>query len=264
MQVKVFGWDIRVFLGIVLLIGFGSSCVNTKKAVYFLDQKDATILSETKVPEIVIQNNDIIGISVSSLNPTAAGIFNAPNTAYATTSTGVSLQSSGYLVNAEGYIQFPILGNVKASGYTTNQLREQLVKTITDKKLLVDPIVTVRYLNFKVSVLGEVDHPMVVNVTNEKITLLEALGMAGDITVYGRRDNVMIIREEQGNKTIKRLNLNSSELLSSPYYYLKSNDIVYVESNKAKIASSSRGNQLLPILLSGLSFAAIIIDRLTR
>lgn len=238
--------------------------MNTKKSVYFIDQKDATIVSEVKVPEIVIQNNDIIGIFVSSLSASASNLFNAPNTSYATTSTGTALQSSGYLVSSEGLIQFPILGNIKAAGYTTNQLREQIARSITEKKLLVDPIVSVRYLNFKVSVMGEVDHPLVVNVTNEKITLLEALSMAGDITVYGRRDNVMVIREEQGSKTIKRLDLNTNELLSSPYYYLKSNDIIYVEANKAKVASTSRTNQLLPILLSGLSFAAIIIDRLTR
>lgn len=243
-----------------------SSCVSTKNQLYFVDQKDATILSDTKIPETAIQNNDLLGIAVSSLNPAATAVFNSPNITYAnaSTSTGSTLQSSGYLVNSDGFIQFPFLGNIKAAGKTSNQLREEIINRILEKKLLVDPIVNVRYLNFKVSVLGEVEHPTVVNVPNEKITLLEALGMAGDMTIYGKRENVMVIREEEGKKIIKRLNLNSSDLFNSPYYYLKSNDIVYVEPNKARLASSTRTSQLLPIIFSALSFAAILIDRLIR
>jgi polysaccharide export outer membrane protein len=128
----------------------------------------------------------------------------------------------------------------------------------------VDPIVIVRHLNFRVSVLGEVSRPGIINVPSEKISLLEALGSAGDITVFGKKENVMILREENGVKKIKRIDLNSSELFDSPYYYLKSNDIVYVEANKAKVGSSTRSSQLLPIILSGLSFAAIILDRLVQ
>ncbi|HEU4472143.1 MAG TPA: polysaccharide biosynthesis/export family protein [Flavisolibacter sp.] len=243
-----------------------SSCVSTRKSVYFADQNDEVLLSTISIPEPVIQNNDLLSISVSSLNPQASSVFNMPNLSYANTTTaqGTPVQAGGYLVNPEGYIQFPILGAIKAAGLTENQLRTQIVKSLVDKKLLLDPIVTVRHLNFKVTVLGEVAHPTVINVPNEKITMLEALGLAGDITIYGKRDNVMLIREEAGKKTIKRLNLNSTELLSSPYYYLRSNDIVYVEPNKAKVAGSSRATQLLPIVLSGLSFAAIVVDRLTR
>jgi len=242
------------------------SCVNTRKAVYFSDQKDATLPNTITIPETVIQSNDLLSISVSSLSAEASAVFNAPNTASINSSSynGTTLTSSGYLVNADGTIQFPILGTIKAAGLTEAQLRNQLAKSLTDRKLLVDPIVNVRHLNFKVTVLGEVARPTVVNVPSEKITLLEALGLAGDITVYGKRDNVMVIREEQGQKVIKRLNLNNTELFNSPYYYLRSNDIVYVESNKAKIAGSGRGAQLLPIILSGLSFVAIIVDRATR
>jgi polysaccharide export outer membrane protein len=127
---------------------------------------------------------------------------------------------------------------------------------------LVDPIVSVRFLNFKVTVLGEVQRPTVVDVPDEKISLLEALGLAGDITIYGKRDNVMVIREENNQKIIKRLNLNSSEIFNSPYYYLKANDIVYVEANKARIATSTRTTQLLPIFLTALSFIAIMLDRI--
>jgi polysaccharide export outer membrane protein len=113
-------------------------------------------------------------------------------------------------------------------------------------------------------VLGEVSKPTVVTVPSEKISLLEALGMAGDMTLFAKRDNVLIIREESNQKKIKRINLNSQELFSSPYYYLQSNDIVYVEANKSKIASQSNSRQLLPIVLSGISLATIVLDRVLR
>jgi polysaccharide export outer membrane protein len=129
---------------------------------------------------------------------------------------------------------------------------------------LVDPIVTVRHLNFKVTVLGEVGNPTMINVPSQKINILEALGLAGDITVYGKRNNVMVIREENGRKTFQRLNLNKSDIFNSPYYQLHSNDIVYVEPNKAKISGSSRITQLLPIILSGLSVSIFILDRIFR
>jgi polysaccharide biosynthesis/export protein len=116
-------------------------------------------------------------------------------------------------------------------------------------------------LNYRVTVLGEVARPTVVSVPNERISILEALGIAGDITIYGKKDNVLLIREEKGGKLIKRINLNSSEIFSSPYYYLKSNDIVYVEPNQARIATASRTQQLLPTILSALSFVAIILTR---
>jgi polysaccharide export outer membrane protein len=242
------------------------SCVSTRKSIYFADQKDAVLPSTVVIPETVIQSNDLLSISVSSLSAEASAVFNAPNVSSINSSSynGSQLTSSGYLVNADGNIQFPILGTIKAAGLTENQLRNQLVKSLLDKKLLVDPIVSVRHLNFKVTVLGEVARPTVINVPSEKITLLEALGLAGDITIYGKRDNVMVIREEKGQKTIKRLNLNNTELFNSPYYYLMSNDIVYVEPNKARVAGSGRSAQLLPIILSGLSFVAIIVDRATR
>ncbi len=240
------------------------SCTNTKKTLYFADQPDATLLSNTPVPQSFIQSNDLLSIYVSTANPVSAAVFNTPNQTTATTNaaSGAQLQSSGYLVNAEGYIQYPIIGNVKAKGLTTMQLKEQLTKTLLDRKLLVDPVLSVRQLNFRVSVLGEVNHPTVVNAPNEQITLLEALGLAGDITIYGRKDNVMVIRQENDQKIIKRLNLNSSDLLTSPYFYLKSNDIVYVEPGKSRVFGTSRTNQLLPIILSGLSLVVIIVTNI--
>lgn len=250
-----------VFISVALF-----SCASTKDTVYFNNQKDAIIKASNLSSKNLIQPNDILSIAVTSLNPAATELFNKPNSSYVSTSsvTGANLQSPGYLVSDDGNIQFPVLGTMKIIGMTTNELREKITGELLSRKLLVDPIVIVRQLNFKVSVLGEVGHPSVVNVPSEKISLLEALGLAGDITIYGRKDNVMIIREEEGEKKIKRINLNTSDIFTSDYYYLKSNDIVYVEANKAKVASSKRSATLIPIVLSALSFGAIIIDRLIK
>ncbi|MBS1620176.1 MAG: polysaccharide biosynthesis/export family protein [Bacteroidetes bacterium] len=241
------------------------SCVNTRQAIYFNGLKDGTIAAKAQPPESVIQKNDLLNISVSSLNPEASAVFNTPNV-YTYNMNGANANMiQGYLVNSEGVIQFPILGNLKAAGQTKEQLKEMITKKLVDQKLLTDPIVTVRFLNFRVTVLGEVNHPGVLSVPNEKISLLEALGLAGDLTIYAKRDNVLVIREDDnGDKEIKRVDLNTTELLSSPYYYLRSNDIVYVEPNKSKVASAGRGQQWIPAVLSGLSLVAIVVDRMVR
>ncbi len=251
-------WYLFIFsIGLMIFSGT-TSCVNTKKAVYFDNLQDSTFYATTGSLEPVLQKNDLLSITVSSLNPEANRIFNAP------TSQNTS-EARGYLVNQQGNIEFPFLGLVKAAGLPKTQLKENISKALIDRKLLVDPIIDVRYLNFKVSVLGEVARPQVLTIPNEKVTLLEALGLAGDLTIFARRDNVLLIRESpEGNKIIKRLNLNTNELFTSPYYYLKSNDIVYIEPNKTRIASAGRGNQILPIVFGGLSFVAIVVDRLIR
>jgi polysaccharide export outer membrane protein len=248
-----------IFINIVafLLIGSFASCVNTQKATYFNSLKDMKIDSGARVPEPVIQKNDILNIAVSSLNPDATAIFNmAP-----TVNTNSGTQLNGYLVSDDGFIQFPVLGNIKAAGLTKNELKQFITKSLLDKKQLVDPIVSVRFINFKVTVLGEVKNPTVINVPNEKISLLEAIGLAGDLTIYAKRDNVLVIREEGESKVIKRLNLNSNELFSSPYYYLKANDVVYAEPNKSKVATTSRATIWLPVVFSALSLGAIVLDR---
>ena len=257
----------RAFLCFSLLTTlFAISCGSAQKATYFNSQGDARITSNVTIPESNIQANDILGIAVSSLNPEASAVFNTPNTTYANVSTasGATIQASGYLVNGDGNIEFPILGTLKVAGLSANDLRVKITDSLRNRKLLVDPIVSVRMLNFKVTVLGEVGHPTVVNVLNEKITLLEALGLAGDITIYGKKDHVMVIREEAGIKNIKYLDLNSSEIFTSPYYYLKSNDVVYVEPTKARVNSSTQTVQFIPVLISALSFAAIIISQVLR
>ncbi|HEX6915885.1 MAG TPA: polysaccharide biosynthesis/export family protein, partial [Chitinophagaceae bacterium] len=178
---------------------------------------------------------------------------------------GVSSITTGYLVDQDGKITFPIIGKVKAEGLTLESLADTLESLLEEKKLLTDPIVNVRLMNFRVTVLGEVSRPTVVTSTNGRLSFLEALGMAGDLTVYAKRNNVLLIRVENGQKIVRRIDLMSPEFVSgSPYYYLKTNDVIYVEANKQKIGSTTTLRQTLPAILSGLSFLAIIIDRLTR
>ena len=257
------------FKVLVLLaaFAFNTSCVNTRRAVYFNNIPDSVLPLVESELEPIIRPNDILSITVSSLNPQASNVFNSSNLSNSNntnSNTSTTTQSNGYLVDLDGYLQFPILGNIRASGLTKKGLKEHLTKTLLEKKLLIDPIVDVRYLNFRVAVMGEVARPTVVTVPSEKISLLEALALAGDLTIYARRDNVMIIREEDGKRIIKRIDLNSSSIFSSPYYYLKSNDIVYAEPNKSKIASTSRATQWLPVVFSVLSFGIIAVDRVNR
>jgi polysaccharide export outer membrane protein len=216
----------------------------------------------------VIQTNDLLNITVTSLNPEASMVFNSPNITMPVTSSSTGTtptsgygtpQLMGYLVSTDGTIKFPVIGSVKVAGLTKRQLENLLADTLSARKLLVDPIVTARFLNFRVTVLGEVGRPTTLNVANERISILEALGLAGDLTIYARRDNVVLIREEGDKKIIKRINLNNNDILYSPYYYLKTNDIVYVEPRKEKIQSTSRTQQLLPIILSAASLLAIIV-----
>jgi polysaccharide export outer membrane protein len=248
---------------VLLILLAGVSCTNTKKAVYFSDQKNGSFEAPV-IPKLVIQNNDLLSISVSSMNPEASAVFNQPNNPPSGNSnnTTTTTAATGYLVDGEGNIQFPFLGAVKASGLSKDELKDKLTKSLVDKKLLVDPIITIRFLNFKVTVLGEVSHPNVITVPSERISLLEALGLAGDLTIYAQRDNVLVIRDEDGKKVTHRLNLNSTELFNSPYYYLKSNDVVYVEPNRSKVASTGRSQQWIPIVISALSLGIIVVDRI--
>jgi len=256
-------WMLLIFSGFAL-----TSCYNSRKAVYFNNIQDTTLSNTAATIEPVIQPNDLLNITVTSLNPEASMVFNTPNITMPVTATSTGTtptsgygtpQLMGYLVNSDGTIKFPVLGSIKAAGLTKRQLENLLTDTLASRKLLVDPIVTARFLNFRVTVLGEVARPTTLNVANERISILEALGLAGDLTIYAKRDNVLLIREEGDKKIIRRIDLNSNEILLSPYYYLKTNDIVYVEPRKDKIAATSRTQQLLPIILSAASLVAVVV-----
>lgn len=240
------------------------SCTSTKKIAYFNDIKDSTVIATVEGVEPIIQKKDVLSISVSSLSAEATSIFNTPNQPVIPNATTTTPITAGYLVGQDGTIKFPLLGNVNAAGITQKQLENDIAKLLIDKKLLFDPIVTARFLNYRVTVLGEVNRPGVVNVPSEQISILEAIGQAGDLTIYGKRENIILIRQEGPNKVIKRLNLNSSKILESPYFFLKSNDVIYVEPTKAKIVSSDLTRQLLPIIFSGISVVIIVLNTLIK
>ena len=243
-----------------------SSCVNTKKTTYFNDIQDGVFKTNHDAPLPVIHKNDLLSIYVSSLNAEATMIFNAPSlpTTTSASANGSTSQNVGYLVNEDGKIQFPVLGKLQAAGLTVKEFTDNIVDSLTQKKLLVDPLVTVRFLNFRVTVIGEVGKPTVITVPNEKISLLEAIGLAGDLTIYGKRENVLLIREEEGKKIIHRIDLNSPEVLTSAFYYLKSNDVIYVEPNRNKIASVSNFRQITAALIAALSVMVVVADRVIK
>ncbi|MEO8819559.1 MAG: polysaccharide biosynthesis/export family protein [Ginsengibacter sp.] len=245
---------------------FITSCANTKKITYFNNVSNATFKGNDVEKQTPLEPSDILSITVSSANAEASQPFNLQNNniSRATTVTGSNNESGGYLVNANGTIDLPILGSVQAAGLTKEQLKNNITNLILSKKLLVDPIVDIRYLNYEVTVLGEVAKPTVITVPNEKISLLKALGLAGDLTIYGKRDNVLLIREENGEKITRHIDLNSSDFFNSPYYYLRPNDVIYVQPNATKAATASRSTQFLPIVFSALSVIAIVLDRVLR
>jgi len=253
---KIFTFSFIAMVTSLMLV----SCGSTKNAVYFNDASSQAYVNKVANLEPIIQSNDLLSIIVSSVNSEAADLFNVSksNLDQSSTNSGNTTRVSGYLVDQDGFINFPILGKIKASGNTKKALRDEITSLLVNKKLLLEPIVDIRYLNYKVSILGEVKNPSVLNVPSEKISILEALGMAGDITIFGRRDNITHIREEGGVKRIRKIDLTTNEIFSSPYYYLQSNDIIYVQPNGAKVASSTGTKEWIPVILSAISLAIII------
>lgn len=242
------------------------ACTPSQKIAYFSNLKDSAVIASPAGLEPIIQNKDILSIAVSSLSNEATLIFNAPNLpiTQSASQNNNTPQTAGYLVAQDGNIKFPILGDIHATGLTQKQLEDQITRLLIDKKLLFDPIVSVRFLNFRVTVLGEVQSPGVVYAPSEQISILEAIGRAGDLTIYGLRDNVILIRQEGDNKVVKRLDLTSSNILQSPYFFLKSNDIIYVEPGKAKIAATNYTRQSLPLIFSGATVLIVLLTFLLK
>lgn len=236
-----------------------SSCVSNKKVVYF--QGVEGTINESEILETKIQPNDNLLIVVNSSKVEVSDIFNSINMNATGSSTQESLALRGYIVDMDGYINFPILGPVKLGGLTKNEAIRVLQNKISE--YVVDATVNIRFLNFRVTVLGEVNRPGVYTVTDELISLPEALGLAGDMTIHGRRNNVLICREVNGQKQFHRIDMTSSDVFSSPNYFLQQNDIVYVQPNKAK-SSGAGYNQNLPIWVSVFSTIITIIALVTR
>ncbi len=242
-----------IFFTYMLSLTFCISCTSSKKIAYFQNAQDADSRAMLGTVEAPIQKNDILNITVSSLSPKDDVEYNRTD-----------ITTRGYLVNSDGNIQMPKLGNVAAAGLTKKQLTENITNIILAKKEILNPIVEIRHLNFDVTVLGEVANPTVITVPSEQITLVKAIALAGDLTIFGKRDNVLLIREEDGKRITRHINLNSADFLSSPYYYLKPNDVVYVEPNKTKIASTDKTLLYLPIVFSSISILILVLDRVIK
>jgi polysaccharide export outer membrane protein len=208
-------------------------------------------MSKVRIPEPVIQKGDLLSIMVFSDNPAASAQFNLPMaiTSQVSVASGgspslgsgnpPSAEPTGYLVDKDGNIQFPQLGILKVGGMTRMELIALLDSRLKDK-YLTNPYYTIRFLNYKITVFGEVKNPGVYSIPSEKINLLEAISMAGDLTFFGKRENVLVIREENGVREFGRVDLTKPDIFNSPYYQLKQNDIVMIDMRRQKISANDQ------------------------
>ncbi|NAS30179.1 polysaccharide export protein [Flavobacteriaceae bacterium R38] len=245
-----------VFLSIITLLIV--SCTSKKEIVYFQNAKDfeTVVNTDTFTPKFKI--NDILSITISAFDLEAVRPFNLVRETGGTGGT----REIDYLIDKDGYIDYPILGKIKLLGLTIEEAKALFKEKL--KEYLKDPIVNIRIQNFRISVLGEVNNPGTYQISGERITILEALGLASDLTIKGRRDNVMVIRDFDGTKTYTRIDLTTKESLNSPVYYLTQNDIVYVEPNKSAISASKSDGRIGTILTIAsivITTSAIIITR---
>ena len=229
-----------------------TSCASKKKIAYFQDVKEDLRMMNY---EPILQTDDVLMIVISSVNPEVAAPYNL-KTVILQSNSEISLAQErlqSYLIDQEGNIEFPVIGKVHLAGLT----RTQGVKLIKEKlnSHIKDPVVNLRILNYKISVLGEVNKPGVYPLQSERITLLEAISLAGDLSIYGKRTDVLVIREDEGVKTINKIDLTNSDFINSDFYYLNQNDVVYVEPNKTKVNSSIIG----PNVAIGISAASLLV-----
>lgn len=260
-------YGLFVIISLVLL-----SCSSPKNITYFRDIPDTIAkksISQIGYNPLVIKPDDIIQVSISTMDPVATTMLNQngttaiPGTATTNSQQGPTASSpiSGYLVDKDGFIILPLVGKVAVNGKSTAEVRDIIQAKAAE--FYKDPVVSVRFANFKITVLGEVTRPSTYIMPNEKVTVLDAIGMAGDLTIYGRRENVLLIRETSTNKEFVRLNLNDTKLFTSPYFYLQQGDVIYVEPNKNRIASTDV-NQVkrITIITSVLTLLVVIVTRI--
>ena len=247
---------------------FWGSCGSSKHIAYFQNADSLNYDASRGLFDARIMPKDLLTITVSTTDPKAATPFNLSVT-NTLNSTGTLYTGAGslqtYLVDNDGFINFPVVGQLKVGGMTKRQcesfIREKILPYMAKTE---NPIVTVKMASFKVTVAGEVKSPGVFNVDQEKISVIEALARAGDLTIYGRRENVLLIREDAtGKKTTHRLNLNDANLINSPYYYLQQNDYIYVEPNKVQAQNSAIGSSVtiwFSVLSVVTSVASLVVN----
>ncbi len=234
----------KKLLFLILGVSLLASCNTSKKFVYFQDFELANpeLIKESK--DITVRPLDQISIVVNSKDPELSTLFNLVRTQYRAGSPDLRTSSSmgeisGYTIDDEGNIDFPILGKVHVGGLTKAQIAELIKSRLVSENLVNDPVVTVEFINLYFSVLGEVKNPNRYSITKDKITILEALSMAGDLTVFGKRDCIYVIRENDGKRVTHKVDIRTKDIFNSPVYYLQQNDVIYVEPNKVKAGQST-------------------------
>lgn len=250
-----------------------SSCSTPKNITYFRDIPDSakkTMVDQTTFYTPQIQPDDILQVTIQTLDPSSTALLNqegtatwsvANNTISQGASTGSSSSVSGYLVDKDGYVVLPLIGKMLVKGKSTDVVRDEIRAKAAE--YYKDPVVNVRFVNFKITVLGEVTRPAAYIMPNEKVSILDALGMAGDLTIYGKRENILLIRDSGQKKEFIRFNINDSRMFSSPYFYLRQGDVVYVEPNKAKVASTDVARtRNFTIAVSLLSLLVVLATRI--
>lgn len=237
---------LKKLLAITAAVALAAGCSTTTymQVDYLQDLNRETTLEMKENKGIVIQPMDQLSIVVSSRNPELSAALNKPVASYQAgseiTSSNTGYQRLlGYVVDNEGNIEFPMLGELHIAGLTRWELQELIKSKVIDAGILLDPIVTVEFMNFRISVMGEVNNPGTYSVTGDKITLLGALSLAKDLTIYGRRDNVTVIREQNGKRSVYKVDLRKSNIFDSPAYYLQQNDVVYVYPNSVRAGQST-------------------------
>ena len=269
--------NVKKILFSLLIVSLFSSCDAYKKVVYLQNSGTVASLDANSlkaVPDPVLKAGDLLTITVNSLNAEAAAPFNLPVVpggeamkmysigSGSSLSGGASLQN--YLIDVQGDLVFPVLGKIHAAGLTKTALSELLTSKIYPAYLKDEPIITIRYANYKVSVLGEVNRPGIFAIDNERISILEAIAQAGDLTIYGQRENVLLIREnEKGERISYRIDLRNPKLVTSDYYYLQQNDVLYIQPNNPKSRGSALGSaESLSISIVGtlISLTSLMIN----
>lgn len=249
------------FSNILVIFLLLTSCVSKKEIIYLQDIENIASKTEPLYSTTVIQPNDILNINVSAFDMEAVAPFNIitpirPQQSQAENAT--SSQKLNYLVSNDGTIEFPVLGTVKVGGLTREELISKLKKEIS--AYVKDPIVNVTIDNFKVTVLGEVARPGTFTVPDERITLLEALGRAGDMTIFGKRENIIVLREKDGVKSHTIIDITKSDFLNSPFYFLQQNDVIYVQPNSAQISSAAYNrNSSVYISIASVIISLIVV-----
>lgn len=236
------------------------NCASSEKVVYFQNVEGLQIQDTLINFEPEIQVGDILAINVSAVDAEAAIPFNLYETPI--TSGGYSnAKPLTYLVDAAGEIHFPVTGKLHVVGTTTKELNKKLTTIL--EAYIKNPTINIRLTNFKVSVMGEVTRPGTYTVANERISILDAIVLAGDLTIHGKRKNVMLIREQNGQRMFVNIDLTNKQLFSSPYFYLSQNDVIYVEPNKTKVNSSAVGANTA-VIVSSISILISLVAILLK